>query len=286
MLVKTSVKLFGGLIRPYLGYFDTLKTNLKKAKMEITVREYLSVLLFSSLLSFVMSLVLGSAFLCSTLLTVGYCYTLSIIISLAVPGMVFLWGYYYPSLKASGVKKEINRSLPFAAFYMSTTASAGVNPAEIFRVLSLRGGIIGEEAKKIYTSVRTMGLNLTDVLQREATNSASPEFADLLWGMISVITAGGSLEDYLKTKTEALMNNYRRMLNDYAKSITLYTEIYITLIIVGSLFFIILTSIMSPLARTGRPADVLYMQTFLVFFFVPLISVGFIILLKSISPME
>jgi archaellum biogenesis protein FlaJ (TadC family) len=282
MIIRTSVRLFGGLTEPYLGYLDTLKTNLKKAKMKISVHEYICLLLFSALLAFVVFLTLGSFFICMFVPPLGYCFLLSVIIALTIPCVVILWGYYYPSLKAAGIKKEINKSLPFAAFYMTTTASSGANPVEIFRVLSLKKGVLGEEAQKIYRSVKTLGLNLVDVLQRAATNTASPEFADLLWGMISVITAGGNLEEYLKTKTEALMGKYRRMLNDYAKAITLYTEIYITLIVVGSLLFIILTAIMSPLTGMG----VMLIQTFLVFFFIPLVSMGFIVLLKSISPVE
>lgn len=277
-----SVRLFGSIVEQYLDYLDVLKLNLKRARMKISVHEYVCVMIFLALIVFVSFLTIGSFFICSVVPFFGYCFLLSIIMALVAPCMVLLWGYYYPSLKASGIKKEINKSLPFAAFYMTTIASSGANPVDIFKILSFRKGVIGEEAKKIYTNVKTLGLNLVDVLQKTATNTPSPDFADLLWGLVSVITAGGSLENYLKTKTETLMNKYRRMLNDYAKAITLYTEIYITLIIVGTLFFIILTAIMSPLTGMG----VLAIQTFLVFFFVPLISLGFIILLKTISPVE
>jgi flagellar protein FlaJ len=100
--------------------------------------------------------------------------------------------------------------------------------------------------------------------------------------MISIITTGGDMESYLRTKTRSYMSQYRRMLEDYAKQITFYTEIYITLVIVGSLFFIVLISIISPLTGVGA----LFTQTIIVFFVVPLVSVGFIVLLKHISPVE
>ena len=127
-----------------------------------------------------------------------------------------------------------------------------------------------------------MGMNLSDALQKSATRSPSPQFADLLWGMISIITTGGDIERYLRGKTRAFMAQHRRSLNEYAKQISLYTEIYITLIIIGSLFFIILIAIISPL--TGGATTLI--QTFLVFFFIPLVSIGFIVLLKGISPSE
>lgn len=282
MLKKISLKLFGGLTEKYVDYFDSLKTSLKKGKVKYTIHEYLSIIAFVSLLTFIVSLIANTIVIGFTFPYPEYIYTLSIILALVFSGVAFALTYLYPSLKAKGIRSRIDKALPFAAFYMTTSASSGVNPVEIFRVLSLRGGAVGEEARKIYTNVKTLGMDLTGALQKTALSSPSPAFADLLWGMMSVVSAGGDIEGYLKGKTEALMAQYRRSLSDYAKAITLYTEIYITLVIVGSLLFIVLMSIISPLIGM----NVLHMQTFLVFFFVPLVSVGYIMLLKSTSPQE
>ena len=97
-----------------------------------------------------------------------------------------------------------------------------------------------------------------------------------------MITTGGSLHDYLAEKTSVSMQQYKRMLDAYSDQINFYTEIYITLIIVGTLFFIVLSSVMSPLVG----GDILLVQTFLVFFFVPITSMGFIVLLKGLSPIK
>ena len=92
---------------------------------------------------------------------------------------------------------------------------------------------------------------------------------------------GGDTYAYLSDKTKDSMQQYRRMLESYSGQINFYTEIYITLIIVGTVFFIVLSSVMSPLVGGG----ILLMQTFLVFFFVPATSLGFIVLLKGLSPL-
>lgn len=279
---KSSSRMFGGLVGPYVGYFDSLKEDLRKAEMAPTIQEYLSMLLTASLIAFMAVIVVGSLFITFLIPSPVYSYTLSIIISIVAAGATFFLGTLYPPLKAKGIQKEIEKGLPFATFYMATTASSGVGPLEVFKVLSLRKGKIGREAKKIYSNVTTLGANLTTAMQKTAQKSPSPAFADLLWGMTSVITAGGDLEAYLKSKTATLMAKYRRSLGDYAKAITLYTEIYITLIIVGSLFSIIMISIMSPM--TGM--STLFLQTFLIFFFVPLVSIAFLVMLRGISPTE
>ena len=282
MIEKFAVKIFGGLTENYLDYFEGLKSNLKRANMAIDLNEYLSSLILYSILTLIVAMISLTVMATLILEEIGYAYTLSVILALVSSVLVFLMGMYYPSLKAKGIKASIDKALPFATFTMATTSSSGGNPIDIFKVLQMRGGVIGKEGEKIYRSVRTLGMDLGTALQKAALRTPSTKFADLLWGMIAIITTGGDMEQYLSSKTKSLMAQYRRTLNDYSKQIALFTEIYITLIIVGSLFFIVLIAIISPLTGTG----ILFLQTFLVFFFMPLVSMGFIVLLKTISPLE
>jgi flagellar protein FlaJ len=288
MLQKTAIRLFGGFIKPYMIYFEGLGRSLKRGMLKSTTEEYVSVILLISMITFIVTSITGSVFITIAMGSVAtsdpliYSYTLTIIIALILSGGVFISGYYYPSIKANSIKIQIERALPFSVFFMSTTVTSGIHPLEIFKTLSQSKGVMGIEAKKIYTNVKTLGMNLTDAMAKVANRTPSPAFADLLWGMISVITTGGSLEDYLNTKTRTFMTRYRISLNDYAKRVALYTEIYITLVMVGSLFFIVLTAIMSPLGGM----DILLLQTFVVFFLTPMVSVAFIVILKGSSPME
>jgi len=282
-MVKTVARtLFGGLVEPYLDYFSSLKTNMKKSGMKTRLHDYVSLIVFAAFISFIVSVITSVIIVSFIPLVELYVYTLAIIVSMLIAAVVFFIGYYYPSLQAKEIQTKIDRTLPFAIFYMTTSASSGINPIEIFRLLSIRGGKVGEEAMKIYTNVKTLGMSPALAIQKAASMTPSSTFADLLWGMSSVLTTGGNLDNYLKEKTQSAMNQYIRTLNDYAKQISLYTEIYITLVIVGTLFFIILIAIIAPL--TGL--SVLFLQAFLVFFFIPLLSVGFIVVLRSISPTE
>jgi flagellar protein FlaJ len=288
MLQKIAMSIFGGIVEPYSELFEGLSNKLRRGMFRSTTQEYVSLLLLASLVAFMASLIGGSVFISIAMtpfMKTGasiFSYTLAIIVSFLVSGGVFFAGYYYPTLRANSLRIQIDRNLPFAVFYMTTTASSGIHPVDIFKTLSQRRGIIGREASKIYSDVRTLGMNLTDAMAKVANRSPSPSFADLLWGMASVMTTGGSLDEYLNMKTRTFMNQYRRLLNDYAKQISFYTEIYITLVMVGSLFFIVLTAIMSPLGGT----DVLMLQTFVVFILTPMVSIGFIVLLKGTSPVE
>ncbi|MEM5797851.1 MAG: type II secretion system F family protein [Candidatus Aenigmatarchaeota archaeon] len=282
MFEKFAVSLFGRIVEPYLSSFENLKIELKRARMKQSILEYVCQYILFSLLAFLFTLIFSSLLIPFLAPHATYAFTFSIISAIISSSIVFLFGYWYPTMRIGMLKREIERSLPFAAFYMTTIASSGSNPIEIFRLLRMRKGIIGHEAQRIYTNVTALGMDLNTALQRAAMRSPSAAFSELLIGMSSVITAGGNLEEYLKIKTESLMAGYRRMLTDYSKQISLYTEIYTTLVILGSLFFVVLLAIMSPMIGPG----VIWLQSFITFFFVPLLSLAFIILLKSISPYE
>ncbi|MEM5871776.1 MAG: type II secretion system F family protein [Candidatus Aenigmatarchaeota archaeon] len=282
MLKKIAYKLFGGIVDNYVEYFDALALHLKQANMKYSVKEYLSILLFSSIISFIIVILCGAFYITITTGYAFYSYTLSIILSFLVAGVTFVFGYYFPSLKAKNLQNKIKKSLPFTTIYMSTIAASEMNPAEIFKIVSMKGGVIGKECERIYRDIHMLGMDVSTAITKAANRTPSPQFAELLWGMLSVLKRGGDLGEYLSDKAREYMNDYRRSLNDYSKQITFYTEIYITLIIVGTLFFIVLSSIMSPLVG----GDILLIQTFLVFFFIPIVSLGFLLLIKSLSPSE
>jgi hypothetical protein len=59
-------------------------------------------------------------------------------------------------------------------------------------------------------------------------------------------------------------------------------EIYLTLIIVGSIFFMVLSTIMSAISASG---SIVILQFLIVFAFLPVISIGFVYMLKGASPL-
>ncbi len=282
MMEKISYKIFGRIIDPYKDYFDALSSQLKQAKMKCTVEEYISMLLLASLITFIVVIIAGSFYITLTTTYAFYSYTLSIVLSFSAAAGIFIFGYFYPNIKAKGIQGRIDKTLPFTTIYMSTAASSEVNPADLFKIVSMKKGEIGKECERVYRDIHMLGMDVSTAITKAADRTPSAKFAELLWGMLSVVRRGGDLREYLRGKSKEFMSDYRRSLNDYSKQISFYTEIYITLVIVGTLFFIVLSSIMSPLVG----GDILMIQTFLVFFFIPLISIGFLVLLKSLSPTE
>ncbi|MBN1896534.1 MAG: type II secretion system F family protein [Candidatus Aenigmarchaeota archaeon] len=281
MFKDLSVKIFGGVIAPYMDSFEPLEVKIRSAQLKYTLKEYLSITLFSTLILFMCAMLAGSFFV--TFVTGGalFSYTFSIIISFLVSGVTFIAFYWYPNIRSKSIESEVERDIPFAVASMAAASSAGTHPAEIFKMLSIRESVIGEDAKRIYRDVKMFGTDISSALAKVANRTPSLAWSEILWGLVTTITTGGDTYKYLQDKTHDSMQQYRRMLESYSNQINFYTEIYITMIIVGTLFFIVLSSVMSPLVG----GDILLVQTFLVFFFVPLTSIGFIVLLKGLSPL-
>jgi archaellum biogenesis protein FlaJ (TadC family) len=127
------------------------------------------------------------------------------------------------------------------------------------------------------------GLNVYDSLEKAIDRTPSKDLRDLFWTILSTLKAGGDLHAYLNEKSKSFLADYRRRLDEFSHSLSIYLEIYLTALVLGTIFFIILTSVMS--GFTGMVAEnIIFVQFFLIFLFVPLISVAFIILIKSASP--
>lgn len=283
---KWSYNFFSSMVESQIGYFEDLKDDLKKAGMEYSLKEYLSISFMTVVLIFtiefpLLAFITGFIPAFSPLMAVIFSFSVSIGICV---GFFFLF-YVYPSNRASGRKKELDYLLPFATIYLATTSS-GSPPLTMFKVLSKfeEFGEINKEAKRIVRDVELFGMNLRDALQKVASRSPSENFKELLWGVNSIIESGGNLSTFLHEKARIFMDDYKRRLNEYSDTLSTMIEIYLTLVIVGSIFFIVMTSIMGLFGLTGMTEIIVIMQFMITFLGLPLISIGFIYMLKSLSP--
>jgi len=280
---KTSYRIFGNYAKMVKDYFPDVKANLHKADMKFTFEEYISMTLFTVMILFFIETVTIS-FILAFFFNIIESVVLAFILSLGISAGVFFMFYTYPSAVASGRAKKINTALPFAISYLTSISSGKMTPQLMFKAFAdFEEGEIAKEAKNISRNIDVFGMTVPEALRREAERTPSEEFKDILYGITTTITSGGDLTLYLKEKTEELMRNYRRMIIKYSQDLSLFVEVYLTLIITGAIFFIVLSSIMAVISGGLGTALI---QSFVVFILLPLISIGFIILIKSISPLE
>jgi len=199
---------------------------------------------------------------------------------------VFMAFYVYPSIQVSKRRDDINHNLPFATMYLSTVAGSGTPPAAMFKLLGQfdEYGEVSKESAKIARDVYSFGADLDEALTNAAQRTPSEKFKELLWGLNSVITTGGDLKSFLRQKTDSYMSDYRRELDTFTDTLSLMVEMYITVVIVGSVFLMIISTIMSALG-SGRTL-VLGIQLATVTLLLPMAAIAFILIVKSTSPLE
>lgn len=284
---KFTYSVFGKLIEQRVDYFAGLRTDLKRANIELLLEEYLSIALFASTAAFSFSW-LGVYLLISSLFPA---YPIAIklpgalVLALSVAVSAFLIFLIYPSIAFSSIKKKIEKDLPFATIYMSTVAGAGIPPYLIFKLLGEFGeyGMVSREAKIIDSELEFVGKDLSETLRRAADRTPSEDFKELLLGLDTIIGEGGDVKGFLTSTSQALMRQYNRRVQEFGNSLSVYLEIYLTLIVVGSIFFLVMSSIMG--AMGGAPAWIGVSQQVVVYLFLPLVTMAFILFVKVISPM-
>lgn len=273
----------GSYILDYLDYFEDLRPQLFKANIEASLPEYVAMLVFSTLVSTVFSLfVIGGILVLSSGLSGAI---MSLAVSIVVGAATMLGFYLYPSIVIRNRAEKIRDSLPFATMYMSTLAGTGTSVPEIFKVLARQQeyGEVSKEAEKIHQDVETFGKDISEALKNAADRTPSSDFKELMWGMNHVITSGGSLRDFLQERSRTLMNDYQRRVEEFASQLSMLVQMYITLVIVGSIIFTAMSAVMSSFTTMSGDTIVTIQMTS-TFIGLPLISGMFIILVRGMAP--
>ncbi|MEM5799424.1 MAG: type II secretion system F family protein [Candidatus Aenigmatarchaeota archaeon] len=281
---KIAIRMFGSIANTFSPYFSDLKDDLKKSDMKITLLEYLSITFLTCTVVFVLELPLLSYIF--SLLRLGPLFSLFFSLTISIVICLFLFFFFlnYPKFVIKDKVKSIEKNLPFAAIYLSTISSSGVPPNKIFELFSKleEHGEISKETKRIVLDMKAFGLNIYEALSKSIERVPSIELRDLFWSITSILKSGGDLSIFLRERSTSYLNNYRRKLSEFARNLAIYLEIYLTILVLGAIFFTILTSIMMGLG--GNISNVVFIQFFVVFIFIPLTSAAFIILIKASSP--
>ncbi|MBI2040934.1 MAG: type II secretion system F family protein [DPANN group archaeon] len=260
---------------------------MHKARISIPTENWIAMMFFAALLA-------GVATLFSALLITiisGALSVVAILFSFVAAALISvltgLLVLYYPAMAASERKKKIENALPFATIYLNTISRAGFPPQDLFKMIAKfkEYGEVSEEAKKISNEVHALGLDLPSALNNAVARSPSNSWTELLAGMKTTITIGGDLGQFLSEKAKGFVADYQRRLQEFSNFLTLMIEIYITLVIVGAVFFIITTSIMVSIG--GVPVALVKALNYaIVLVGLPVMTAAFLLMIKGASPME
>jgi len=284
---KQTYELFKPIIAKYFKNLKELELDLRRSRLKTPPEEWVALSLFASIVAFVaaFTFVLIFSLLLSQKLLLVFAASLGIAVVSAL--FAFLFMYNYPRLTADERKKKIENALPFATLYLAALSRAGLPPNYMFKLLSRfkEYGELSKEAAKISSDTETLGLDITEALTRAIARSPSPTWTELLAGIKTTLTIGGDVGDFLNEKANGFVEGYSRKLQEFSSFLSLLIEIYITLIITGAIFFIIISSVMSSIGAV--PVSLLKAANILIVGVgIPMLTAMFIIVAKGVSPLE
>jgi len=278
------MRLFGQTAENISLYFADLRNDLKRAKMRLSLQEYLSLSILTSVIIFLFELPLLAFILAFFLKSFLFSFITSFTISIFLTVLFFLAHINYPKVMINERSKQIENDLPFATLYLSTLSGSKLSLNRIFNIFAKFGkyGEITDEINRITKDMHVFGIDVNTALERAVERSPSKNFKELLWGILSVSRSGGNLDKYLKEKSKSLIAEHRRRLFEFSHQLIIFIEVYLTAIVLGAIFFTILTSIMGGVA--GASSDIVVVQFLLIFIFIPGVSAAFVVLVKSAIP--
>jgi flagellar protein FlaJ len=197
-------------------------------------------------------------------------------------GLTYLAFILYPGLEAGNRRRNIDATLPYAINYITSMSTAGITPAEVFRLLG-SSKIYGEsavEARYISREIDIFGRDLIDSLRLVSASTPSRRMKEFLQGTMASVASGGNITDYFRTKAEQYALENRQTQKMFLETLALVSESYVTAMVAGTLFLIILQSIMSVLNGDNNPMF-LYM---VIYVMIPLGSIAFVVMISSMTP--
>jgi len=281
---RFGMKIFSQLSYTLSPYFSDIKVDLRRARVRTSLQEYISTAILTSFLVFICEIILLSFIFSLIFQSFLFGFITAFTASIFLSVVFFLAYINYPKIIIKERAKKIDNNLPFASIYLATIAGSKLplhKTLEVFSKFS-RYGQVTEEISRITNEIDAFGIDVNTSLERAVERTPSKGLKELLWGILSVNRSGGEVDIFLKEKAKSFVAEHRRRIYEFSHQLTILIEVYITAVVLGAVFFTILTGIMSGIA--GGVGDVIVLQFLLIFIFIPLISAAFVILIKTMTP--
>jgi len=178
---------------------------------------------------------------------------------------------------------SIEKELPYTLSELAIMASTGLSPVEIFRRIAKRNEreAISAEFKKIVYKMDIEGKDLISAISEAARESPSLGFRETLWDLANMVHQGGNLDEYLRNKADDVMRMKRENQKQFIEKLGTYSDLYITLVLIGILFISIGAFLMNAMRTSigGLSSDVLLLAV--TWGMIPLSVLIFSILISS-----
>ncbi|MCS7121664.1 MAG: type II secretion system F family protein [Archaeoglobaceae archaeon] len=260
---------------------------LEKARMKITPVRFIAAATFYSLLALIPGTLLG--YIVASKLSLIFNLNLLIITLLIVifATISFLLTRYsilsYPFYLSSIRAKNIDLYLLHATNTMLGIVKGGGKIGDALKFIADNKHLFGElskEFEKVVTLIEH-GKDLSSALRYVAETTPSERLRSFLENLVNVYEGGGNLAEYLKSRSEQLLNEKEITYSTMFETLQLFSEIYLALFVVFPLFLLIVLIVFQMLGK-----DVLQTYRYMIFLLIPAGSILIIYFIRSSIPFE
>ena len=208
---------------------------------------------------------------------------LPVTIRIPIPALgllVFVAAVIYPKLYLNGRQVAIENQLHLVMTHMTVLSTTNIDRMEVFRTLAREEeyGAAADELGRITHLVDTWNQSLDDALRRRAKEVPSDAFSDFFDRLGYTIGAGQSLEEFLISEQDAVIENYITVYEGALANLEVMKDLYMSMIL--SMTFALVFAIVLPILTGDNPT--LTVSAVIVLFM--LVQLGFYIAIRAMSP--
>ncbi|MEM3186091.1 MAG: type II secretion system F family protein [Conexivisphaerales archaeon] len=274
----TAYRIFRGPATSIAKKMPSMREELLKSNMRLTPEALISLALFLTMITGIISAVLV---ILALLLRFLYLF-----MAVVIPPIVFIVLVMSPKMSQSSRAYALENELPYVMGFMQVLAGGGVSPIIALKRISGMSKVFpaaSKEAKRILIDIEVFGKDPITALTNAARTNPNRDFAEFLYGYATILKTGGDVGNYVHIKMRELFDKRNMKLKRSADTIGTLAESYVTVTSVLGISLFMLYEVQSVISHNQAGLQSIFLFAFVI---VPLISAVFIWLLDSMQPKQ
>jgi flagellar protein FlaJ len=242
-------KLMKKLSRYFYVFADSMsksmphiKKDLSRAKLDVEPRQYIAIVMVTSLFYLVLFLFLF-LFL-GTLLELNL-FPINILLSIASAVFMFVSGIAYPKILVRRRMRELESNLVPALRHLLIEVRSGVPLFNSMAGITSGYGEVSEEFRLVVKDI-SAGAKQLDALDKAVKRNPSFAFRRAIWQISNALRTGADVGDALHAITEDLIKEQITAIRRYGQELNPWTMIYMVVAVIiptlGVTFLVVISA--------------------------------------------
>ena len=219
--------------------------------------------------------------------TIGISVVAPLPLSVALPFpllglLLFGAAVFYPKVQLSQRRQALNNRFHLMVTHMTVLSTTKIDRMEVFRALAAEEeyGELATEMGRVVELVDTWNLSLDEACARRAKEVPSEAVSDFFDRLAYTMGAGQSLEDYLLSEQDMIIDNYKTVYEGALGNLGVMKDLYLSMIL--SMTFALVFAVVLPIL-TGTNPMMTVSAVIVLFIF---IQSGFFVAIRSLAPYD